>query len=374
MLDAWMALSYLDGKGVGPATARRLLAAFGRPEAILARTAAELIEAGASPSAAEALAGFREWNKVKEARAALDAAGARALTWDDDAFPEILRELPDGPVILYTQGEYAEADRLAVALVGTRKPTDYGLRVAKGLARRIAEAGITVVSGLALGIDAAAHEGALAAEGGRTLAVLGSGIDNLSPRSNAPLARRVAERGAVFSEFFPGSEGRPEHFPRRNRIVSALSLGVVVVEAGEKSGTLHTVRHANDQGRTVFAVPGPIDAPASAGPNRLIRDGAVIVTEVMDIIEQIVPDYQRRERLEPPAALTEENFRRRFDLTGDAALVVEALSRQPCHVDEIAESTKLPAQRLMTLLLELELRGIASAKPGKYYVLNLEAS
>ncbi|MCC6159795.1 MAG: DNA-protecting protein DprA [Deltaproteobacteria bacterium] len=370
--DHRLALSALDAKGVGPVTARRLIAAFGSAEHVFGQPVDLLVEAGAPAGAARAIVGFDEWDRVAAAKSTLAAIGARVISIDDDDYPTPLRALDDAPLLLYVLGEWQGEDHLAVAMVGTRNPTDYGLRTARSLAREFAGASLAVVSGLALGIDTACHEGALAAPDGRTLAVLGSGIDNITPRSNAGLARMIADgRGAVMTEFFPGMQSFPQNFPRRNRLISGLSMGVVVIEAGEKSGTLHTVDYANRQGKPVFALPGPIDSPASRGTNALIRDGAPPVTEAMDVIAQILPEFARRERVPTPPRIDAEHHKRSFGLTGEPACVLEALSLEPRHIDDLAGATGLPAQRLLTILLELELRGAIRARPGGHYVLNL---
>ncbi len=369
----WLALSYLDGKGVGPVTARRLLAAFGDPENILRQNAKALREAGASEKAAAAITGFHDWEKVRAGEKVLELAGAKMITENDDAFPKSLRRIDDPPFVLFVLGEITPEDALAVSMVGTRKPTEYGLRTARNLARQIAECGVCVVSGLAYGIDAASHEGALLSKSGRTIAVLGSGIDVIYPTTHAGLAREIAKRGAVVTEFFPGTSAKREHFPRRNRLIAGLSNGVVVVEAAKKSGTMYTVDFAAKQGKPVFGVPGPIDSHASAGVHGLIRDGATPVFEAMDVLSAILPEYRRREDLPEPEFLDKEKFKKSLDLTGDAGLVLEALSfEEPRHVDELGEISGLPAQRLLTTLLEMELRGVVAVRPGKRYLLCVE--
>ncbi|MCZ7583997.1 MAG: DNA-processing protein DprA [Deltaproteobacteria bacterium] len=243
----WLALSYLDGKGVGPAAAAKLVGAFGTPEAVFRQKSAALREAGASEKAAAAITEFRDWKPIDDAEKSLSARGAAVVPRGDAAYPAALAQVDHPPAVLYVVGSLRDEDNLAVSVVGTRKPTDYGLRSARTLARQAAECGVCVVSGLARGIDTAAHEGALEAPNGRTVAVLGSGVDYLYPSENAGLARKIAERGAVLSEFFPGTPPKPENFPRRNRIIAGLGAGVLVVEAGDKSGTMITVDAATRQ-------------------------------------------------------------------------------------------------------------------------------
>ncbi len=367
-----LALSYLDGKGVGPATAAKLLENFGSPKAIFKSSVGTLRDAGASEKAAAAVSGFNDWGKIKAAQKALEMVGAHCVASDDDEYPDALRSIEHPPPILYVQGAIEPADHLAVAMVGTRKPTDYGVRVARSLAKEAAACKVCVVSGLARGIDSACHEGALKAEGGRTIAVLGCGIDRIYPPENASLARRVAESGAVITEFFPGASPKRENFPRRNRLIAGLAQGLLVVEAGHKSGTMITVDFAAKQGKPVFGVPGPIDSPVSHGVHGLLRDGATPVFEAMDLLSVLLPEYRRREGIKAPPLLDAESWKKNLDLTGDAFLVVEALSHEPLHVDEVVLKTGMPVQRLLTVLLELELRGVVLPKPGKYYVLNLD--
>ncbi|MBZ0274016.1 DNA-processing protein DprA [bacterium] len=371
-----LALSYLafrEKNGIGPATVARLIREFGGTAAVLERPASDLREAGIAEDAAKAVAGFQAWDEVDKAENALRLCGARVVVIGDDEYPVPLAAIDPPPPILYIQGSWTAADALSVSVVGSRKPTEYGTRIGRVLSRQIAECGVTIVSGLAYGIDAAAHAGALEAAGGRTIAVLGSGIDRPYPAENASLSRKIASQGAVISEFFPGTAPVPANFPIRNRIIAGLSMGVLVVEAGDKSGTMITVRYGAEQGKPIFGVPGPIDAPMSAGPHRLIRDGATPVFEALDVVGAIVPEFARRESLALPSPPSPGEVIRRLGLTGDAALVVEALTREPRHVDEIAAATGLAAAALSALLLDLEIRGAAAAHPGKRYTLNPES-
>ncbi len=367
-----LALSYLDGKGVGPATAGKLLKHFGDPKAIFKSPSGELRRAGASGKAALAITNFHEWDKVKSALNALDMVEARCVAMGESEYPEALLTIEHPPLMLYVQGAILPSDNLSAAMIGTRKPTDYGLRVARSLAEEAAACKVCVVSGLARGIDAACHEGALRADGGRTIAVLGCGIDRIYPPENASLARSIAQSGAVITEFFPGTSPKRENFPRRNRLIAGLSQGVLVIEAGHKSGTMITVDFAVKQGKPIFGVPGPIDSTASQGVHHLLRDGATPVFEAMDLMSALLPEYQRREGISAPPVLDAESWKKTLGLTGDASLVIEALSHEPRHVDEVASETGRPIQRLLTILLELELRGLVVQKPGKYYVLNLD--
>ncbi len=281
----------------------------------------------------------------------------KIITLADPDYPRPLRGLAVPPPVLYLLGDYQERDELAIALVGTRRSTPYGRMVAEQLARGLAERGLTVVSGLALGIDTAAHRGALSA-GGRTIAVLGSGFARPYPQQNLRLMREIAASGAVFSEFPLQTEPDRWNFPRRNRIISGLSRGVVVVEAPEKSGALITARLALDQGREVFAVPGRITDEASRGAHRLLREGAKLVETVEDVLEEF-PDLQ--------AVLAAPRAKARPELTPLEEKLLAALDWEPLHFDEILEATGLSHAELAHGLLQLQLKDLIKEFPGKRY-------
>ncbi|MCC7098105.1 MAG: DNA-protecting protein DprA, partial [Rubrivivax sp.] len=275
-LAAWLRL--LLAPGVGRETARRLLAAFGSPEAVAQASQAALAEVAGPRQAAAVKAGPPQIDAQVAAVQRWLAAGSdrHLLALGDAAYPQPLLESPDPPLLLYVQGDLAALGAASLAIVGSRKPTAQGLDHARRFAQAFAEAQLVVVSGLALGIDGAAHEGALEG-GGRTIAVLGTGIDRLYPRRHAELAARIAAQGALVSEFVPGTPPLAENFPQRNRIIAGLSLGTLVVEAALRSGSLITARLANEAGREVFALPGSIHAEQSRGCHALIRDGAHLV-------------------------------------------------------------------------------------------------
>ena len=285
----------------------------------------------------------------------------QALTWDDPTYPALLQQIPDAPPVLYIKGELTPADEWAVALVGTRKPTLYGREVARLLASELARNGVTVVSGLARGVDGIAHHAALEA-GGRTLAVLGSGLDEIYPQEHRVLAERIAECGALISDYPLGTRPEASNFPPRNRIISGLSLGVVVVEAALTSGALITADFAADHGREVFAVPGSILGQSSAGCNRLLRDGAHIVAEVGDILEilsldQLAAKQAAREVL--PSNPTE-------------ATVLAQLSAEPCYVDDLARAVNLPVETITSALVMMELKGMVRQVGMLQYVIARE--
>ncbi len=281
----WLGLRSIPGVGI--VLGQRLLQRFGGPAAVFKASFQDLVAVkGITPAMAQAIVGFRDWDKLEERLARLTAQGAEMVTQDDPRFPAGLKQIPYPPPLLYIKGTLAPADNLAVAIVGTRGASYYGLKAARRLAGALAVRGVTVVSGLARGIDTAAHQGALEMSG-RTLAVLGCGLDVVYPPENLKLYQEIPEHGALVSEFPLGTPPEARNFPIRNRIISGLALGVVVIEAGVKSGTAITVRYALDQGREVFAVPGPIDSPTSTGPHRLIQEGAKLVQDVDDILAEL---------------------------------------------------------------------------------------
>jgi DNA processing protein len=295
----------------------------------------------------------------------------RALSPADARYPSRLAEVPDAPATLHVHGALVDADALAVALVGSRRATPYGLEVAETLAADLAARGVTIVSGLARGIDAAAHRGALRV-GGRTLAVLGSGIDVIYPPENRRLAAEIVERGALLSQFAPGTPPLPQNFPTRNQVIAALSLAVVVVEAAEKSGSLITARLAAELGREVLAVPGRITAPESRGANRLIQDGAHVAMGWEDVVG-VLPERWKA-RVTATAGIGR---------AGDAAAVgrgalegepsgyrsiLELLGEDPIDIDHVIERSGLGAGRVSAALLELELEGRVRQIEGKRFV------
>jgi len=279
---------------------------------------------------------------------------------NDRKFPERVRRIHQPPPALFMLGSLMPGDENAVAIVGARKCTAYGRQTAYDLAYELARRGVTIVSGMALGIDGEAHKGALDA-GGRTIAVLGSGVDDKSiyPHTHISLAERISKNGAVLSEFPPGTPSYPSNFPQRNRIVSALSLGVVVVEAGEKSGSLITANFALEQGKEVFAVPGPIYSPASAGANLLIQQGAKLIRNADDILEELnlpLPET-RPQKIEP------ENE--------EEKLIMDALADETLNIDDIIKTTRLAPSAALTALTMLELKKTVKNIGNNTYAINL---
>lgn len=361
-------LLLLDTAGIGPVTFRRLLERFGSARAAVAASAEALQAAGLPAQSAAALAAptAAQREAVGQALAWARQPGNHLLAFDDPAYPPLLLELPDPPPLLYLHGDPAALARPQLAMVGSRNPTPGGAQTARDFARHLAAAGLAITSGLALGIDAAAHEGALAASG-VTIAVAGTGLDRVYPARHRELAHRIAERGALVSEFPLGSGPRPEHFPRRNRIISGLSLGTLVVEAAVKSGSLITARLAAEQGREVYAIPGSIHNPLARGCHALIRDGAKLV----ETAEHILEELEGWTRLPPAAAGTDSATDRGKEggdgLDPDHRRLLELLGHDPVPVDLLVERSGLTAEVVSSILLILELNGEVASVPGGAY-------
>jgi len=289
--------------------------------------------------------------------------GIRLVTIKDRHYPSNLKNIYDPPVVLYVKGSLS-GDENYVSVVGSRKATDYGLKTAENISSELSRLGITVVSGLARGIDSRAHIGALKL-GGRTVAVLGCGVDVVYPSENERLMEKIIDCGAVISEYVPGVPPMARNFPARNRIISGMSLGVVVIEAGKGSGSLITADFALEQGREVFAVPGNINSPNSSGTNRLIKDGAKIVTSVDDILEELKL-FLKADAEKSPGPKTGNEFLFR-GLDSDERKVVECLFHGPLHIDFLAQKCGLSAQMTSSLLIMMELKGIIEQMPGKIF-------
>ena len=363
---AWLAFGQVPGLGcVG---FRRIAEFFADPtDAFFSSRGVLRGVPGLSPAAVGGLLAFSAWDRLADEMRQVREAGARLVRYSDAAYPERLRAIPDPPPVLYVRGSPEAAGRAAVGVVGSRAPSEYGREMTRLLCGGLASAGIAVVSGLARGIDGEAHETALS-RGGGTVAVLGSGVDVLYPPEHGDLCRRIEERGAVLSEHPLGTRPLPHHFPARNRIISGLSLGVVVVEATERSGSLITARWALEQGREVFAVPGPAGASRSRGPHRLIREGAKLVENLADIIEEIAPQLAA---VPPPVAAADpgETASGPFRVEGPAGAILRDLETGPLQMDDVIHRAGLPPQEVCALLLDLELQGLLKQLPGKRYQL-----
>ena len=357
----WLALGRV--KGLGGVGFKKLATSFADPtEAFFASKAKlEQIE-GLHRDVIDRLVNFSGWVEIADELRRVRNAGVEILRFTSPSYPARLRMITDPPPLLYVKGALAAADDRAVAIVGSRSASDYGRRVARDLARGLASLGFTVVSGMARGIDGAAHESALQA-GGRTIAVLGSGVEKAYPPEHEALYRRISQSGAVVSELPVGTRPVAFNFPARNRLISGLSLGVVVVEATEKSGSLITAAMALEQGREVFAVPGEAGASRSRGAHQLIRQGAKLVETVRDVIEEIAPQLMQRGGTETPPSprLLPPNA------SDSARKIFALLQDNPLQVDEVIERSGLPAAQVLEILLDLELRGLVRQSPGKRY-------
>jgi DNA processing protein len=349
-LAAWLRLTLTPG--IGGETQRKLLAAFGLPEAIFA--AGRLAVRAVAGQRAEALFDFEPGAAVDRGIAWAEQPNQHIIVLGDPDYPASLLEIPDPPTLLYVRGSPALLAGRGLAVVGSRNATPQGQQTAEAFARTLAAHGLTIVSGLALGIDAAAHRGALAA-GGATVAVIGTGADRVYPARNRELALAVAERGAIVSEFPLGTPAVAANFPRRNRIISGLARGVLVVEAAPESGSLITARLAAEQGREVFAIPGSIHSPVARGCHKLIKQGAKLVETAADVLEEFGG---------AGAALPGPD---EAPVADDAHPVLAAIGHAPCPLDDLVERTGLAADTLLGELLALELAGRVAALPGNRY-------
>jgi DNA processing protein len=366
-MTAWVAMNMLPG--LGPVSIAKALERHGDPEAIAFRLPREELIPGSPASDDGSFARARR-GLLSRARRELRRCrrlGIKLLTCRDADYPAALQTLQDKPVLIYMKGDLPQKI-FRVAVIGSRTPTAYGRRIATGLASGLAAHGIEVVSGGARGIDTYAHRGALAGKG-RTVAVLGSGLMDLYPPENAELFEEIAANGALVSEFRLGAEPRPEHFPRRNRIISGLSAAVVVVEAASRSGTSITAAHALEQGREVLAVPGAVSSHKSEGCHKLIQQGAKLIQNIEDILEEVPPMYLSALPAARPADQAGEGGQAAAP-TDDERAVVELLDAvEPVQVDDLAERAPFGIARLQAALFGLELRGAVEQSPGRYYLL-----
>ena len=361
-LPFWIAFTRVSS--VGRVRVGLLEQHFGSLEAAWAASTGELRTAGLSPAVVNAIATVRSKVEPAEEMQRLVQANIAALTWHDDAYPRLLREIPDPPPVLFVQGDLGSEERL-VTVVGTRHPTAYGKEAARHLAGDLAKAGVTVVSGLARGIDAVGHRAALE-QGGRTLAVMGSGIDVMYPPEHAQLANEISQHGALISEYPLGTRPDSRNFPRRNRLLSGLSLGTLVIEAAEGSGALWTVRHALEQDREVLCLPGSIYSPASMLTNQLIQEGAKLVMRVEDVLEELNLSAAAAEQRELPGLGAAD--------TQEEADLIAALEMEPQHVDELSRRSGLPITMVTGTLTLLEMKGRVRQVGRMHYIRVREAS
>lgn len=357
----WLTLKSVPG--VGNLLFKRLIDRFGTPEQVFQAgpEALENVE-GISNRLSSAIIHCKPTDPVKQEYDLILEKKYRVIPVTDSGYPPLLKEIPDPPPFLYVHGVLPETRR-GISVVGSRNATEYGVRTTRRLCRDLASLGWMVVSGMALGIDTAAHEGALSG-GGKTLAVLGSGLERIYPRENRRLHDRIAENGAILSELPLLAEPDAHHFPARNRIISGLSLGTVVVEAARQSGSLITARLAAEQNREVFAVPGSIQSFKSSGTHLLIKQGAKLVEQARDIVEELSPMLPESS-IAP--ANTEAHDKRLIDLSPEEHRIALTLNAYPTHIDELTRKMELPASTISSILLSLELKGIARQLPGKFF-------
>lgn len=352
----WLALTLI--KGLGPVTARQVVTAFGEVREVFRQKAEQLVSvAGINQSRAHLIASFNDWNLVDKTIERVEKLGAAIITFHDPSYPEGLKQIYDPPSVLFVKGELQSNDRFAVAIVGSRICTEYGKDVTQKITSSLCAKGLTIISGMARGIDTVAHSSTLKVNG-RTIAILGSGIDVPYPAENIQLFRKIPESGVIISEFPPGTRPIKENFPKRNRLISAMSLGVLVVEASERSGALITARCAVEQGKEVFAIPGNINWRTSKGTNDLIKKGARLVDNPDDIVEELAPllkGYLREAKRELPPLNEEEHA------------VLRICDREPTHIDEIIRQTNMSPSRVMSVLLSLELKGVVRQWEGKKF-------
>lgn len=350
--------------GVGPRIRTLLLGRFGSAAGVFAASATDVQSVqGVGPKIIKEMFNPALAAKAEQELQNCRRRGVKLLLQNDDAYPPQLAEICDAPEPLFVLGDLLGSDRLAVGIVGSRRCTLYGRQQAERLATGLVNAGITVVSGLARGIDGVAHRAALKA-GGRTIAVMATGLGTVYPPEHADLAVEIQQNGCVVTESPLGQAPVPGLFPQRNRIISGLSLGVVIVEATRKSGALHTARHAMEQGREVFALPGRIDSPASEGCHDLIRDGVTLIRGVDDILDELGP-------LQTPvrtSAAEEVHVPRELKLNEQERIVLNLLTQEPRHLDEILRASELEQSRTLSTLTVLEMRRLAKRLPGGYLV------
>jgi DNA processing protein len=358
----WLALNSLSD--IGPVIAKRLLSNFGSPENIFNMSSGELKKVeGVGENRVKSIAGFNRWGSIQKEIDNAEKNRVKLITIHDSAYPEGLKHIHNAPLVLYVKGALTDADKFAVAIVGSRTSTNYGIQIAESMSHKLTLSGLTVVSGMARGIDTASHKGAIKA-GGRTVAVLGSGIDVPYPARNRGLMKEIESSGAVISEFPLGTLPNKENFPKRNRIISALSFGVIVIEATLDSGSLITVGYALEQGKEVFAVPGNITSKNSKGTNDLIKKGAKLVESAEEVIAELRPQLKgvlMEDRLNSVKTLPTMN--------DDEKVIFSCLSNEPKHIDSIIREMNIATGRALSLLLNLELKGIVKQIEGKHFSL-----
>ncbi|MCP4407229.1 MAG: DNA-protecting protein DprA [Gammaproteobacteria bacterium] len=360
-LSDWLLLSHVPG--IGPATFGTLVQTFGSAAAVLSASREELRSAGLSSARLEGVLNPLHEGVERDLRWA-EQPGHTILTRHDQAYPQRLREITHPPAVLYVNGNPSHLADPQLAIVGSRNPTPIGQETARTFAAYIASTGLIVTSGLALGIDAIGHQGALDA-GGISIAVAGTGLDRIYPARHRKLAHRIVEQGAIVSEFPIGTAPRAEHFPRRNRIISGLSLGTLIVEATRRSGSLITARYAMEQGREIFAIPGSIHNPMARGCNKLIKEGAKLVEVGADILEELSSIIDLKPAAIPPPDTLEKNEAQDLDI--EYTRLLNCVGYEPTSIDILIERSGLTVEEVSSMLLILELKGHAKCSSGGLY-------
>jgi len=371
---AWLALGLTPG--LGARLAGKLLREFGSPEAIFAASLTALEACHITAESAQAIRSQQPLRLAEKELARVRETGCKLLTWDDPGYPRRLREIYDPPPVLYVRGNPELLDRYSISIVGSRKPSPYGVQMAEKLGRDLAARGLVIVSGMARGIDASAHRGALEAQKqsgrGATVGVLGTGIDVVYPKENKKIHEEMAQHGCLISEFPMGSFAAPQNFPVRNRIIAGMPLGVVVVEGAQYSGSLITARLAMEFNREVYGVPGNVTHSGSFGPNQLIKQGAKLVTGWEDVVEELPADI--RAELFPVESVSTEERATLLEATfspEERTLYGLLAADNARHVDELVELSGLSSSEVLAALFELEMRGAIRQMPGKHFVKSL---
>jgi len=372
-IEQWLRLIRSDG--VGSVGFFRLLKRFGSVDKVLGLSVAQLTSVeGIGPKTAEKIAISRDSFNVDAEMSLADKLGVSIINADDSRYPVLLKNVYDKPAVLYVKGDLRREDNLAIAMVGARRSSIYGSEQASRFSHLLASAGFTIISGMARGIDTAAHQAALTA-GGRTIAVLGSGLANIYPPENKELFKKIAESGACISELPLTYEPRSEHFPARNRIIAGMSLGTIVVEAAYNSGALITAKAALEYDREVMALPGRVDSPLSRGPNRLIKNGAKLIESIEDVTEALgyigdqltshAAEAAKRaaDKYEPTLFSSEM-----FNLSAAEKLLFESLTKEQTHIEELIEQTGIETGQVNSSLVSLQLKGLIKQLPGNYFI------
>lgn len=353
-----LALTFV--RDVGPLSSKKLLAHFKDPKRVFKASEEELAECpDIGPKKAKAIKNFQDWDKVEVHLKKLQDREMKILRFTDTKYPQNLREIEDAPIVLYYKGEYLKQDSLSIAVVGSRSMSDYGRKIASELAFGLASVGVSIISGFARGIDTVAHLAALKAKG-RTIAVLGSGIDVIYPKENRTLYSKIMDSGCVISEFPLKTPPDKHNFPRRNRLISGLSLGVLVIEATASSGSLITAQYALDQNKEVFAVPGRIDSALSQGTNQLIKKGAKLVQKTEDILDELLPQLKGLLKTMPSQGEP-------LEINDRENAIFSLITEEPIHIDTLVRASGIPAEEALSLLLNLEIKGLVRQKEGKRF-------